>query len=67
MSVKMLENCVDLQVAELIASEFFDQGDVEKNELNMKPIDMMDREKKSELPRMQISFIDSICLPIYEV
>ena len=27
----------------------------------------MDREKKDELPRMQVGFIDAICLPVYEV
>lgn len=26
----------------------------------------MNREKKDELPKMQISFIDTICLPIYQ-
>lgn len=26
----------------------------------------MNREKKDELPKMQISFIDTICLPVYE-
>jgi len=57
---------VQRKVAELIASEFFDQGDIEKNELNIKPIDMMDREKHSELPRMQIGFIDVICMPVYK-
>jgi len=53
-------------VAELIASEFFDQGDIEKRDLNMKPLDMMDRDKSSELPRMQIGFIDA-CMPVYMV
>lgn len=31
----------------------------------MEPIDMMNREKISELPVMQMSFIDSICTPMY--
>lgn len=53
-------------VAQLVASEFFQQGDIEKSELNIQPVDMMDREKKDELPKMQVSFIDSICLPIYD-
>ena len=53
-------------VAQLVASEFFQQGDIEKSQLNIQPVDMMDREKKDELPKMQVSFIDSICLPIYE-
>ena len=29
--------------------------------------EMMDREKKDKLPTMQVGFIDSICLPVYEV
>jgi len=29
--------------------------------------DIMNREKEDELPMMQVNFIDSICLPIYEV
>lgn len=27
----------------------------------------MNREKESQLPMMQVNFIDTICLPIYEV
>lgn len=28
---------------------------------------MMDRERKDELPQMQVGFIDCICLPLYRV
>ena len=28
---------------------------------------MMDRKKKDELPKMQVGFIDAICLPVYKV
>ena len=42
------------------------QGDLEKEQLKLEPIPMMDRQKKDELPRMQVSFIDEICLPVYE-
>lgn len=28
---------------------------------------MMDRERKDELPQMQVGFIDVICLPLYKV
>ena len=27
----------------------------------------MDRKKRDELPKMQVGFIDFICLPLYEV
>ena len=28
---------------------------------------MMDRDRKDELPKMQVGFIDAICTPVYEV
>lgn len=28
---------------------------------------MMDRKKKDELPKMQVGFIDFICMPVYQV
>lgn len=34
---------VQHRVAKLVADEFFDQGDLEKLQLNTKPIAMMDR------------------------
>ncbi|KAL1115639.1 hypothetical protein AAG570_005929 [Ranatra chinensis] len=58
---------VEKRVADLVSSEFFEQGDLERYELNITPIDIMNREKEDELPLMQVGFIDSICLPIYEV
>ena len=51
----------------MIASEFFEQGDIEKRQLHIKPTDVMDREKSSQLPRMQIEFIDAVCMPVYKV
>ncbi|KAL1465015.1 hypothetical protein WDU94_004612, partial [Cyamophila willieti] len=57
---------VEKRVAELVSSEFFEQGDIERHELNITPIDIMNREKEDQLPLMQVGFIDSICLPIYE-
>ncbi|XP_017035386.1 dual 3',5'-cyclic-AMP and -GMP phosphodiesterase 11 isoform X2 [Drosophila kikkawai] len=57
---------IEKRVADLVSSEFFEQGDMEKQELNITPIDIMNREKEDELPMMQVNFIDSICLPIYE-
>ncbi|GFS85999.1 dual 3',5'-cyclic-AMP and -GMP phosphodiesterase 11 [Trichonephila clavipes] len=53
-------------VAKLVASEFFQQGDIEKEQLKIQPIDMMNRDKQDELPMMQVRFIDSICAPVYE-
>nr|QDV59568.1 phosphodiesterase Sm11 [Schistosoma mansoni] len=52
--------------AEMVANEFFEQGDLEKERLNVTPAALMDRERSNELPKLQVSFIDSICVPIYE-
>ncbi|KAK0159044.1 hypothetical protein PV328_009975 [Microctonus aethiopoides] len=58
---------VQHRVAKLVADEFFDQGDLEKLQLNQQPVAMMDRERRDELPQMQVGFIDFICLPLYKV
>ncbi|XP_077287687.1 cGMP-specific 3',5'-cyclic phosphodiesterase-like [Arctopsyche grandis] len=58
---------VQHRVAKLVADEFFDQGDLEKLQLNQQPVAMMDRERKDELPQMQVGFIDVICAPLYKV
>ncbi|XP_055601122.1 dual 3',5'-cyclic-AMP and -GMP phosphodiesterase 11 isoform X2 [Uranotaenia lowii] len=57
---------IEKRVAELVSSEFFEQGDMERQALNITPIDIMNREKEDQLPMMQVGFIDSICMPIYE-
>ena len=35
--------------------------------LKIQPQALMDREKKDELPSLQIGWIDGICLPLYKV
>ncbi|XP_075469782.1 cGMP-specific 3',5'-cyclic phosphodiesterase [Ascaphus truei] len=57
---------VQQRIAELVASEFYDQGDKERRELNIEPIDLMNREKKDKIPSMQVGFIDAVCLQLYE-
>uniref|UniRef100_H2YVD4 Phosphodiesterase n=1 Tax=Ciona savignyi TaxID=51511 RepID=H2YVD4_CIOSA len=57
---------VQKEIAQLVAEEFFEQGDIEKTKLHQEPPDMMNRKLKHKLPKMQIGFIDSICLPLYE-
>eukprot|EP00948_MAST-09A_sp_MAST-9A-sp1_P003262 g3262.t1 len=49
--------------AALVEEEFFIQGDKEKR-LEMKVSPFMNR-KKRNLPRMQVGFIDAVCLPIF--
>lgn len=57
---------VQRMVAEKIASEFFMQGDLERAQYGHAPMAMMDRSKRDELPKMQVQFIDSVCMGVYE-
>ncbi|XP_071480419.1 cGMP-specific 3',5'-cyclic phosphodiesterase-like [Diadema antillarum] len=57
---------IQQRVAELVFSEFFEQGDMEREQLKEEPMAMMDRKKKDELPKMQVGFIDGICMPVYK-
>ncbi|KAK2816982.1 hypothetical protein Q5P01_025173 [Channa striata] len=54
------------RIANLVAMEFFAQGDKEKEEFKIKPIDIMNRENSSRLPYMQVEYIDEICYPLYK-
>ncbi|XP_064603088.1 cGMP-specific 3',5'-cyclic phosphodiesterase-like isoform X2 [Liolophura sinensis] len=58
---------IQKKIAHLVAGEFFEQGDIEKEKLKQQPIAMMDRNKKDELPKMQVGFIDAICIPVYQM
>ena len=51
--------------AQLVYSEFFTQGDLEKA-MGNKPVESMDREK-AFIPSLQIQFIDHIVLPVYKL
>uniref|UniRef100_A0A4W6GBJ4 Phosphodiesterase n=1 Tax=Lates calcarifer TaxID=8187 RepID=A0A4W6GBJ4_LATCA len=55
------------RIASLVAMEFFAQGDKEKEEFKIKPIDIMNRENSTRLPYMQVEYIDEICYPLYKV
>uniref|UniRef100_A0A4W3GRN9 Phosphodiesterase n=1 Tax=Callorhinchus milii TaxID=7868 RepID=A0A4W3GRN9_CALMI len=57
---------IQRKIAELVATEFFEQGDKEREELNIEPIDLMNREKRDQIPSMQVGFIDAICIQLYE-
>ncbi|XP_056298571.1 cGMP-specific 3',5'-cyclic phosphodiesterase isoform X2 [Pseudoliparis swirei] len=57
---------VQKRIAELVTTEFFEQGDKERRELNIEPSDLMNREKRDQIPSMQVSFIDAICTQLYE-
>lgn len=51
-------------VSDLIYSEFFSQGDLEKA-LGVTPIEMMDRDR-AFIPEQQLSFLDDIAGPVYK-
>ncbi|XP_072115872.1 dual 3',5'-cyclic-AMP and -GMP phosphodiesterase 11A [Mobula birostris] len=57
---------ISRQVAKLVTSEFFEQGDRERSELKLTPSAIFDRNRKDELPRLQLEWIDGICVPLYE-
>ena len=53
------------KIAELVYTEFFSQGDLEKA-MGNKPVESMDREK-AFIPTLQIQFIDHIVIPVYRL
>ncbi|XP_055884479.1 probable 3',5'-cyclic phosphodiesterase pde-5 isoform X4 [Biomphalaria glabrata] len=57
---------VQLSLVYIIMEEFWQQGDEEKRR-GLVPIQMMDRDKKEELPMLEVGFIQSICIPCYEL
>ncbi|XP_071526785.1 dual 3',5'-cyclic-AMP and -GMP phosphodiesterase 11A-like [Panulirus ornatus] len=57
---------IQFKVAKLVTSEFFDQGDLEKTKLKITPPALMDRDRKHELPLLQMRWIKDICLPLFE-
>ena len=50
-------------VSQLIAEEFWTQGDIERQELNLEPQPMFDR--SVALSTVQMDFLDNLCLPLY--
>ncbi|KAK0142218.1 Dual 3',5'-cyclic-AMP and -GMP phosphodiesterase 11A [Merluccius polli] len=57
---------ISKQVAQLVTSEFFEQGDRERSELKLTPAAIFDRNRKDELPVLQLEWIDGICKPLYQ-
>ncbi|XP_035803023.2 cGMP-specific 3',5'-cyclic phosphodiesterase [Amphiprion ocellaris] len=54
------------RIANLVAKEFFAQGDKEREQFKIEPIDVMNRENSTRLPNMQVEYIDEICYPLYK-
>jgi cGMP-dependent 3',5'-cyclic phosphodiesterase len=74
--LSLLMTCCDLndqikswktvqKVAELVYTEFFAQGDLER-QMGLNPNLMMDR-KKACIPALQIEFLDTVVLPTFEI
>ncbi|GFO47936.1 phosphodiesterase [Plakobranchus ocellatus] len=57
---------VQQKLVYVIMEEFWQQGDEEKKR-GITPVEMMDRSKKDELPNLEVGFIQSICVPCYEL
>ncbi|XP_063077072.1 cone cGMP-specific 3',5'-cyclic phosphodiesterase subunit alpha' [Engraulis encrasicolus] len=57
---------VQSKVALMVAAEFWEQGDLEREVLEQEPIPMMDRNKSAELPKMQCGFINFVCSFVYK-
>jgi len=55
---------VHYHVSQLIAEEFWTQGDIERKEFNLEPQPMFDR--TVALRDSQLDFLDNTCLPLYE-
>ncbi|KAK3853512.1 hypothetical protein Pcinc_039957 [Petrolisthes cinctipes] len=55
------------KTAKLVADEFFEQGDLERLQLNQQPVVSNDGQgKEGRAPKMQVGFIEAICLPLYK-
>lgn len=76
MLLSLLITCCDLndqiktwatvyRVAELVYTEFFTQGDLER-QMGKSPNLMYDR-KKANVPALQIEFLDTVVTPTYEI
>uniref|UniRef100_A0A3Q3JB53 Phosphodiesterase n=1 Tax=Monopterus albus TaxID=43700 RepID=A0A3Q3JB53_MONAL len=57
---------ISKQVAQLVTSEFFEQGDRERSEPKLTPGAIFDRNRKDEVPALQLEWIDGICKPLYK-
>ncbi|XP_047136908.1 dual 3',5'-cyclic-AMP and -GMP phosphodiesterase 11A isoform X1 [Hydra vulgaris] len=58
---------IQKRVVHLVTSEFFHQGDMERDKLHVEPKEMMDRNHVLQLPKLQAQFFQTMCIPIYKV
>ncbi len=52
-----------MHVSQLVADEFWAQGDLERETFGERPQPMMDRE--ASLAKVQLQFIDGVCREVY--
>ncbi|PFX27484.1 dual 3',5'-cyclic-AMP and -GMP phosphodiesterase 11A-like [Stylophora pistillata] len=57
---------IQKEVVHLVTSEFFQQGDLERNTLKMEPSALMDRQKVDELPALQVQFFETTGIPVFK-
>ncbi|XP_008483571.1 dual 3',5'-cyclic-AMP and -GMP phosphodiesterase 11A [Diaphorina citri] len=57
---------IQYKISLLVKDEFFNQGDMERNELKLQPKAMMDRTKSHEWPLMQYKWMNDVCYPLYD-
>ncbi|GAB1609237.1 probable 3',5'-cyclic phosphodiesterase pde-5 isoform X2 [Argonauta hians] len=57
---------IQRETVKVVFEEFYAQGDEEKAN-GSEPMPMMDRNKSSQLPETQVSFLSFICLPCYQL
>ncbi|CAF0717391.1 unnamed protein product [Adineta steineri] len=57
---------VQQDVVSTIMEEFWEEGDEEKRQ-GLQPQSLMDRSLAHELPKNQVTFIKSICIPCYSL
>jgi hypothetical protein len=60
----MKENQIFVHQQKQILTEFFDQGDLEK-ELGMTPMAMMDK-NVAYIPEVEFKFLSGIVIPVYK-
>ena len=54
-------------IAGLVAEEFWAQGDLEREFLSKQPVPMMDRERRHELPTLQVCYAFRIVSETWEI
>ena len=57
---------IQTDTVKVIFQEFYDQGDAEKKN-GASPMPMMDRDKASEMPELQVGFLQGICITCFEL